>query len=366
MDFDKISDRIATQKESFIFYDLLKESEETKNLEDDLNKCIQELEKLPDFSYANEIENFGKDGTLLKKLRPSNLDDEKILKMETEIQEMFSKEKGKIGGFFSKLGNWTKKFFMTILKGIGKLAYWIKRLLMSCVFWFCRKVFRLSHANTSFYGPAFMGFVVASIIGIILAPIFATGVALFTGGAIISAITGAISGALNANIYVKVTLYIGYMIWWFINMKDSKDYTSFMEFIDGIEKLSGKKIKMDYDTRQFFINLDWEHNTKMNTPSKLGSKVSKQNAEQIQTTKIRISRLHMILAKYLKVGLQNITNDFPIFAKMVKGAQVKKEDREMFAEWVKDYVSGLKDFRTKYGDNAYKMAVQQIHKTVNE
>jgi len=104
----------------------------------------------------------------------------------------------------------------------------------------------------------------------------------------------------------------------------------------------------------------------MNTPSKLGSKVSKQNAEQIQTTKKRISYLHMTLAKYLKIGLQDITNDFPIFAKMVKGDQVKKEDREMFAEWVKNYVSGLEDFRTKYGDNAYKMAVQQIHKTVNK
>lgn len=362
MDFEKISDRISAQKENLKSYYSIFESDESENLEDELEKFQIEFAKLPDFNLKNEFFNFGKEGTLLKKLRPADLADEKILKMEKEIEEYLEKDKSGVVGFFDKIGNFTKKFFLGILGALGKIAYWIRRLLMSCVFWFCRKILGLSHANTAFYGPLFTGFAVASVIGVVLAPIWAAGIAVFTGGAIISAITGAISGAMNMNIIVKVVLNIVYMLYWFMGMKDSANYTSFMEFIDGIEKKAGKKIKMDYDTRQFFINLDWEHNTKLKTVSKMASKFSKQKSHQIDTKKKKIAHFHAGLSKYLEGNLEDILKDFPIFAKMTQGLNPTEEDRKKFKEYVDHYLSGIEDFKSKYGESGYKQGVQSIHK----
>lgn len=364
MDFEKISNRISSQKESLKFYDFISEAEEAENLEGELEKFKSEFRALPDFDLVNEIENFGKDGTLLKKLRPTGIVDEKILKMEKEIEEYLSKDKGKITSFFDKIGSFTKKFFMGILNAIGKIAGWIKKLLMSCVFWFCRKVLGLSHTSTAFYGPLFTGFAVASVIGIILSPILAAGVAVFTGGAIISAITGAISGAFSMNIIVKVVLNIMYMIYYFAGMRDIAKYTSFMEFIDGLEKKLGKKIKMSYDTRQFFINLDWDHNTKIRTFSGAASKVARKTVDQIEEKKKRIKYLHTMLDKYLELGLDKISEDFPIFAKMIKGVEPTEQDRKKFKDYVDNYLSGIDDLKTKYGDKGYGLGVQAIHKSL--
>jgi hypothetical protein len=331
--------------------------ESSDNTEDELVKFQDKLLEIPNFDPDTEVLNFGKKGTLLKKLRPSNIEDPEILRMEKELEEVLSdpKKKSKSYNFLKKVGPVTK-FFTKVLSALGKITGSIRKLIFGCVNWICRNVFRMSNVKTIQWGGMFAGCVMITVMAIILAPLVAVAGAVLTGGAVISAVTTAVSTASSIGSIGKIISYITWLIFWYSTTEDTKRYITFAKFLDGIEEKSGKKLKLSYETRKLFTDLDRSHNLKMQA-APMG-----KDKEKIQAEKKRYYMFHQILRIYLdKHSTEKIGNDFPIFGKIIKGEKVTEKDEKDFKNWVEDYITGIDKIKSEYDEDVYKMALKSIH-----
>jgi hypothetical protein len=372
LDMEKISDRVQAQMkaQTQVQKDPKKIDERFRNIEfinessqfteDALLDFWDDMKKLPDLNLYNEVYNFGKKDTILQKLRPSEVKDEEILRMEKELLEALGdlEKKKRTTNFLGKIGTKILNFFGKIIGFLAKISGYIKKLVFSCVNWICRNVFGMSHQGTSKYGGMFAGCVMMTAMAIIFAPIIAAGIAVVSGGAVISAVTAAVSAAASIGSTTKIIGYILYLSWWYLTTADSKYWMGFLEFLDELEKKAKRKLKISSETREFLTKMDKEHNIKMRS-----TKIDiKKNKEENEKVRVRYFEFHEILKIYIKKHtVEEIGETFSIFGKILDDKEPSNEDKNQFRQWRDDYISGLDKLRAKYDDDTYALALKTIH-----
>ena len=222
---------------------------------------------------------------------------------------------------------------LKIIKVILWLPRFIFRLLRSLFNWFLRVVLGFSHESTSKTSKLVFPILSLCFIVFIFVPLITTGVLVFSGVSIITAMASfsvpsiASTSLLFRGLYRLFSSWIGvYLLepksfrnW----KKDDEEIFTFLEYLDELEKISGKRFKIDLDTRKAIEKLDTSMGRERHLPV-FGKRESKFNPYEISDW------LKRDIAKIKKLTQQNgftrVKINIPVFSKIVDNQTVTKED----------------------------------------
>lgn len=346
IDFDKIAKKVSTaqnfRNESKIFEKNKQDSSKSEDIEL-LTKFVEELqEKKVDFTQiVDKISN-----------------DQVDIESNKEIpEEAKSAAKGIDKGIWTKLKGWFKTIgssfifqgLLKIIKFIAKCFGWVYSALNALISFVLRKFFRLSNVST--YNLRW--YIVAPISIVILTVLFwpiIIGAAQLSVTAIIS---GIIAGATKLTttwalwkaFYVVVVVSVAKFVTDDTGLGDKfKKPTLFLEFLDGLEKIKGKRFALSSKVRSFLESLQVKQ--KMKTFTSISKKELHVKLLEVQKQETRrYSRFFETILDKLEKN-KNLTlaeasgfpEGIPIYNQLLNDEKVTQKELDDFNSWIEKRV----------------------------
>jgi len=346
IDFDKIARHVSTaqnfQKESKIFEKNEQDSSKVKDI-DLLTNVVKELEeKKVDFD------------DLIDKVSNDQIDIDSNKEIPEDVKSIV---KGIDKGIWPKLKSWFKsirssfifKGLLKVLGFIGKCFSWVYSALNALISFVLRKLFGLSNVST--YNLRWYIFAPISIvlITVLFWPIIIGAAQLSIGVIISGIIAGAskitLSWSLWKAFYVIVVVGLTKFVTDDTGLGDKfAKPTLFLEFLDGLEKIKGKRFVLSPTVRAFLENLQVKQKMKTFTAVSKKDIYVKLLEVNKQETK-RYSRFFETILDKLEKN-KNLTlaeasglpEGIPIYNQLLTGEKVTKKEMDDFNTWIEKRV----------------------------
>ena len=208
-----------------------------------------------------------------------------------------------------------------VLKIISYIPNFILRVVNSVLNWILRNVFRFSHETTSKVTTLFFPIVSMCVITMVFLPLISAGISIVSGISVITAFAGfSFVGVTSSGFKLRGlyrTFKALFSVW---NLEPKEEIFTFLEYLDELEKISSKKIRINLDTRKAIedldktIGLEYSRAEHFYVPEEI-SKFLKNDIEKVK----------LITSEQ---GFDKVKIQFPVFDKIIDNIKPTEEDFE--------------------------------------